>query len=269
MADLRPPTHDEVDSPSTSDSLGDKRPLAAPERPTTTSAAHSTDALRDSLGVDAVILQQARDALVTEQAQQQSAGVDVRLAAGLDDDGGRIVAAPKPPACATGCISIWPPPASATRIRKTSSMWIGGVGVAMWSPTQPTCQRSPLPVGRRPRSRHPPGQVPAVLLERLQPHQRQRPPGPIQLPAATDGSGDRYAQVALAEELARVAAAPVGQRNRQLWESTRNLYNLVARTLASGRQISLQHPPLSTPERVEASPAPPSRAAGEAAKERG
>jgi hypothetical protein len=55
-----------------------------------------------------------------------------------------------------------------------------------------------------------------VLLERLQPHQRQRPPGPIQLPAATDGSGDRYAQVALAEELARVAAAPVGQRNRQL-----------------------------------------------------
>jgi hypothetical protein len=79
--------------------------------------------------------------------------------------------------------------------------------------------------------------------------------------------------VALAEELARVAAAPVGQRNRQLWESTRNLYNLVAagtldhcevdkgllaaaercglleeeprqtrRTLASGRQVGLAHP---------------------------
>jgi hypothetical protein len=30
------------------------------------------------------------------------------------------------------------------------------------------------------------------------------------------------------EELARIATAPVGRRNRQLWESTRNLYNLVA-----------------------------------------
>jgi hypothetical protein len=74
------------------------------------------------------------------------------------------------------------------------------------------------------------------------------------------------------QELARVATAPVGQRNRQLWESTRNLYNLVAtgaldrrevdqallaaaercglltdeprqtyRTLASGRQVGLAH----------------------------
>jgi Bifunctional DNA primase/polymerase, N-terminal len=150
----------------------------------------------------------------------------------------------------------------------------------------------------------PPGQVPAVLLERLQPHYRQRPPGPVRLPAAADGSGDRYAQVALAEELARVVAAPVGQRNWQLWESTRNLYNLVAtgalnqrevdrgllaaaercgllgeeprqtrRTLASGRQVGLahpRHPPQPTrPERTEFSPVPPLRAVDEAAKERG
>jgi hypothetical protein len=145
-----------------------------------------------------------------------------------------------------------------------------------------------------------PGLVPAVLLERLRPRHRQRPPEPAQLPAAADGPADRYARVALAEELARVAAAPVGQRNRQLWESTRNLYNLVAsgaldqrevhqgllaaaercglleeeprqthRTLASGRQVGLahpRHPP--TPERAEASP-PALRAVHEAAKERG
>ena len=74
----------------------------------------------------------------------------------------------------------------------------------------------------------PPSQVPAVLFERLQPHQLQRPTGPVQLPPVADGAGVRYARAALAEELARVAAARVGQRNRQLWESTRNLYNLVA-----------------------------------------
>jgi Bifunctional DNA primase/polymerase, N-terminal len=117
------------------------------------------------------------------------------------------------------------------------------------------------------------GQVPAVLLERLQPRHRQRPTGPVQLPAVANSAGRRYARAALAEELARVAAAPVGQRNRQLWESTRNLYNLVAtgaldhhevdqqllaaaercgllkeeprqthRTLASGRRVGLAHP---------------------------
>jgi hypothetical protein len=150
----------------------------------------------------------------------------------------------------------------------------------------------------------PPGQVPTVLLERLQPRHRQRPPGPAQRPAIAHGPSDRYAQVALAEELALVAAARRGERNRQLWESTRNLYNLVAtgaldhrevhrgllaaaercgllgeeprqtrRTLASGRQVGLahpgrpRHPPI--PERAEASPAPPLRAVNEAAKERG
>jgi hypothetical protein len=149
-----------------------------------------------------------------------------------------------------------------------------------------------------------PGQVPAVLLERLRPRHRQRPTGPVQLPAVADGPGGRYTRAALAEELARVAAAPVGQRNRQLWESTRNLYNLVAvgaldhrevdqgllnaaercgllaeeprqtrRTLASGRQVGLAHPGRSrqptSPERTSASPILPVRAAGEPAKERG
>jgi hypothetical protein len=148
-----------------------------------------------------------------------------------------------------------------------------------------------------------PGQVPAVLLERLRPRQLQRPTAPVQLPAVADGPGDRYARAALAEELARVAAAPVGQRNRQLWESTRNLYNLVAtsaldhrevdrgllaaaercgllgeeprqtrRTLASGRQVGLDHPRRppepSTPEHANTSPALPTRAAGQPARER-
>jgi hypothetical protein len=113
---------------------------------------------------------------------------------------------------------------------------------------------------------------------------------------------DHYARAALTTELARVATAPVGQRNRQLWESTRNLYNLVAtgaldprqvdqallaaaercgllaeeprqthRTLASGRQVGLDHPRRppepSTPERAHASPTPPLRAVGERTKE--
>jgi len=149
----------------------------------------------------------------------------------------------------------------------------------------------------------PPGQAPAVLLERLDCRPPQRPAGPVKLPAIGDGRGSRYARVALAEELARVAAAPVGQRNRQLWESTRNLYNLVATgaldqrevdqglldaaercgllaeeprqtrsTLASGRQVGLAHPGRpaqpASPERTQASP-PALRAVNEAAKERG
>jgi hypothetical protein len=143
--------------------------------------------------------------------------------------------------------------------------------------------------------------VPAVLLERLQPRQLQRLTGPVQLPAVAERAGNRYAQTALAEELARVAAAPVGHRNRQLWESTRNLYNLVATgaidhhdvdqglleaaercgllaeepparptgPLASGRQVGLAHPGRpgqpTGPERTSASP--PLRAAGERTKE--
>jgi hypothetical protein len=150
----------------------------------------------------------------------------------------------------------------------------------------------------------PPSGVPAPLREGLDPPPPQQPADPVQLPAAGDATWDRYVRAALAEELARVAAAPVGQRNRQLWESTRNLYNLVAtgalqdrevhqgllaaaercgllaeeprqtrRTLASGRQVGLEHPGRpahpASPERHHAMPAPPRRAAGEPAKERG
>jgi Bifunctional DNA primase/polymerase, N-terminal len=144
-----------------------------------------------------------------------------------------------------------------------------------------------------------PGQVPAVLLTRLQRPAPHRSLGPVARSVTDAVSGDRYARAALAEELTRVAAAPKGQRNRQLWESTRNLYNLVAtgaldhrevdhallqaadrcgllaeeprqthRTLASGRQVGLAHPGRprqpSRPDRTLASPA---RAAGERTQE--
>jgi hypothetical protein len=148
----------------------------------------------------------------------------------------------------------------------------------------------------------PPGTVPAVLLERLRYRQLQQPARLVQRSAVGDGPGSRYARAALAEELARVATAPKGQRNRQLWESTRNLYNLVAsgalhqrevhqglldaaarcgllaeeprqtrRTLASGRQVGLAHPGRpaepTSPDRTYASPAPPLGAAGERTQE--
>jgi hypothetical protein len=122
----------------------------------------------------------------------------------------------------------------------------------------------------------------------------------VERPATGVDWGDRYARAALAEEFARVATAPVGHRNRQLWESTGNLYNLVAtgaldhrqvdqalleaaegcgllaeeprqthRTLASGRQVGLAHPGRPrqppSPERLHASP--PLPAAGERTKE--
>jgi Bifunctional DNA primase/polymerase, N-terminal len=118
-----------------------------------------------------------------------------------------------------------------------------------------------------------PGDVPAVLLARLERRSPNRSPGAMELAATGVDLGDRYARAALAQELTRVATAPVGHRNRQLWESTRNLYNLVAtgaldhrqvdhallqaaercgllkeeprqthRTLASGRQVGLAHP---------------------------
>jgi Bifunctional DNA primase/polymerase, N-terminal len=143
-------------------------------------------------------------------------------------------------------------------------------------------------------------EVPAPL--RVRPGRRvpQRSPALRELPATGPGPGDRYARAALAKELARVATAPVGQRNRQLWESTRNLYNLVAtgaldprevdhallaaaerngllaeeprqthRTLASGRQVGLAHPGRprqpTSPERTH--PSPPAQAAGERTKE--
>jgi hypothetical protein len=144
-------------------------------------------------------------------------------------------------------------------------------------------------------------EVPAPLRARLERRPPQRSPAPVELPATGATPGDRYAQAALVEELARVATAPVGQRNRQLWESTRNLYNLVAtgaldhrevhqallaaaercglleeeprqthRTLASGRQIGLAHPgrPAQPPSPDRPHPSSPVRAAGERTKER-
>jgi Bifunctional DNA primase/polymerase, N-terminal len=145
-------------------------------------------------------------------------------------------------------------------------------------------------------------EVPAPLRARLEHRPPQLSPYPVEIAATGAAPGDRYARAALAEELARVATAPVGQRNRQLWESTRNLYNLVAtgtldhhevdhallaaaercglleeeprqtrRTLASGRQVGLAHPGRprqpTSPERTHASPIPPTRAAGERTKE--
>jgi hypothetical protein len=147
----------------------------------------------------------------------------------------------------------------------------------------------------------PVAEVPAVLLTQLERRRPLRPAGPVAPPVLSDGPCDRYARAALAEELARVAAAPLGQRNRQLWESTRNLYNLVAigaldhrevdhgllqaaercgllaeeprqtrRTLASGRQVGLAHPgrPAHPASQERARVSPPLRAVGEPAKER-
>ena len=145
-------------------------------------------------------------------------------------------------------------------------------------------------------------EVPAPLRARLERRSPQRSRGSVEHPATDVDWGDRYARAALAEELARVATAPVGHRNRQLWESTRNLYNLVAtgalhhrdvdhgllaaaercgllgqeprqthRTLASGRQVGLAHPGRPrqppSPDRTHASPTQPARAAGERAQQ--
>jgi Bifunctional DNA primase/polymerase, N-terminal len=132
------------------------------------------------------------------------------------------------PAEAAGTIT-WPPPASATSTQRGLAHvdWRGWGGYVVAPPSRhATGHPYQWALGRDVDT--PPGQVPAVLLERLQPRQLRRPTSPVQLPAAADGSGDRYARAALAEELARVATARRGERNRQLWESTRNLYNLVA-----------------------------------------
>jgi Bifunctional DNA primase/polymerase, N-terminal len=144
--------------------------------------------------------------------------------------------------------------------------------------------------------------VPAPLRQRLQPRQADRSAPVVAVPVG-EWPGPRYGQAALAQELARVATAPRGQRNRQLWEAARNLYNLVAtgaldprqvdqgllqaaercglladeprqtrRTLASGRQIGLAHPrpaPDRThPDPTHASPPPPARTGGERTQER-
>jgi hypothetical protein len=144
-------------------------------------------------------------------------------------------------------------------------------------------------------------EVPPPLLERLhRPLDRSAVPI-VSLPVG-EGPGPRYGQAALAQELARVATAPQGQRNQQLWEAARNLYNLVAtgtlddqqvhhgllqaaercgllgdeprqtyRTVASGRQVGLAHPrpaPHRTrPDPTDAWPPPPARPGGERIQE--
>jgi Bifunctional DNA primase/polymerase, N-terminal len=138
-------------------------------------------------------------------------------------------------------------------------------------------------------------QVPAALLERLRHRQAERPAAPIVPIALADGPAHPYAHAALAEELARVSTAPVGERNHQLWEAGRNLYNLVAggalteqqvqegllaaadccgllaeeprqthRTLASARQVGLAHP-RQLPDRASSQRPSPQRDASPAA----
>jgi Bifunctional DNA primase/polymerase, N-terminal len=144
---------------------------------------------------------------------------------------------------------------------------------------------------------HPLPRLPSRLRAELQrPADRPAAPVVVPLPAA-GGPGHPYARAALATELARVAGAPRGRRNRQLWEAGRNLFNFVAagalderevhqgllqaaerngllgeeprqtrRTIASARQAGLAHP-RRPPERAGAErtrqPGPP------AAKQRG
>jgi hypothetical protein len=75
---------------------------------------------------------------------------------------------------------------------------------------------------------HPLPQLPAQLRAELERHPA-RPNAPV-LVGVPPAGGPRMAYVrsALATELTRVATAPRGQRNRQLWESGRNLFNFVA-----------------------------------------
>jgi hypothetical protein len=105
-----------------------------------------------------------------------------------------------------------------------------------------------------------PGEVPAPLRALLERQPPARPAGPVQLPSTGAAQGDRYARAALAEELALVAAAPVGQRNRQLWESTRNLYNLVASGALDPREVD--HELLAAAERCGLLAEEPARPAG-------
>jgi hypothetical protein len=152
---------------------------------------------------------------------------------------------------------------------------------------------------------HPLPALPSPLRELVERRQPERPAGPAVLLAMPDGAGHPYAKAALAAELARVAAARQPGRNNQLWESGRNLYNLVAagaldehevhqrllaaaeccglladeprqtrRTLASARQVGLANPrrlPDPTrpePTRTNARPPPAARETAERTQER-
>ena len=205
------------------------------------------------------------------------------------------------PVAAAGT-TTWPRPAWATSVPATSSRWTGGVVAAMWSP-HPAATAPATPTPGSPAGTWTP-HWPRCHLPCWSGCSIARPTDPPRSSPsrwATD-PGPRYGQAALAQELARVATAPQGQRNQQLWEAARNLYNLVAtgaldhhqvhqgllqaaercglladeprqthRTLASGRQIGLAHPrpaPDRThPDPTHASPPPPARAGGERTQE--
>jgi Bifunctional DNA primase/polymerase, N-terminal/YspA, cpYpsA-related SLOG family len=145
------------------------------------------------------------------------------------------------------------------------------------------------------------GLVPEALRELLAPQARTKhDPSPAVRPAT---SGHPYGLAALQAECAELAATPKGERNQQLWESARNLYNLVAggvldqvqvdhairaaaqrcdllddeprqteATLASARKVGLAHP-RGIPDRArsaapDAPPGPSPRNAPERPPER-
>jgi hypothetical protein len=145
---------------------------------------------------------------------------------------------------------------------------------------------------------HPLPQLPGPLRDELT-RPAERPAAPVVVPLPVPG-GPRhpYALAALADELARVAAAPRGSRNQQLWESGRNLFNFVAagaldehqvhqgllaaaerngllaeeprqtrRTLRSARAAGLAHPrrlpERTVPDRAPSTRPPASRTGGE------
>jgi Bifunctional DNA primase/polymerase, N-terminal len=144
------------------------------------------------------------------------------------------------------------------------------------------------------------GLVPEGLRELLIPATRStREPAPVVRPTAP---GHPYGLAALQAECAELAATPKGERNRQLWESARNLYNLVAggvldelqvdhaihraaqqcglleqeprqteATLASARKVGLAHPrgiPDHARAAADASPQQPPRPMPERIPER-
>jgi hypothetical protein len=184
-------------------------------------------------------------------------------------------------------------------------MWIGGAGAAMWSPRPAVTPPATPTVGS-----------PAVIFMHRWPRSRHR----CERGWNANRRSDRLIRWSVRSSVtAWVIDTPerpwprswpgsqVGQRNRQLWESTRNLYNLVAtgaldpsevdqvllaaaercglleeeprqthRTLASGRQVGLAKPGRprqpTSPARTQASRTQaslPLRAVGEPAKERG